>query len=252
VLDGLVARTLSLMPLLLRAIDSVALLDVLVAFFQAVSGEHHTAGTARARPRLHPSRPASLPALAPACLSVPPAACTAARSPRSPFLPNGTRGRPGSPHEYVRPRITRSGPLAITAGRHPMIEALLHSRHGGGAAPPAAALPAPAGDGPIAGGGPRAFIANDTYISEAASLHLIAGPNMAGKSTYLRQASSGGASASVGARFACLVCRALEVDRLGQLCWSSCVGTGRTPCVALPPSDNLTTACLHVRLRCWR
>ncbi|KAI8469891.1 MAG: muts domain V-domain-containing protein [Monoraphidium minutum] len=143
VLDGLVAGALAQMPLLLQVIDSVALLDMLVSFFQAVSG---------------------------------------------------------SPHEYVRPQITPSGPLAITAGRHPLLEALLHHRHG-----PAAAGGAAAGGGGFGGGGfgarcggggggggafaaPVAYAANDTYVSDAATLHLIAGPNMAGKSTYLKQA----------------------------------------------------------------
>ncbi|KIZ06394.1 DNA mismatch repair protein MSH4 [Monoraphidium neglectum] len=161
VLDGLVSKALAQMPLLLQArpgaqslhghgvmiIDSVALLDMLVSFFQAVTG---------------------------------------------------------SPHEYVRPRITPSGPLAVTAGRHPLLEALLHNRHGPAAAAAAAAgLDAPPArpgrrQGPGAAGGgsgaaavfvaPVAYAANDTYASEAATLHLITGPNMAGKSTYLKQA----------------------------------------------------------------
>jgi hypothetical protein len=104
----------------------------------------------------------------------------------------------------VRPRITPSGPLAVTAGRHPLLEALLHNRHGPAAAAAAAAgLDAPPArpgrrQGPGAAGGgsgaaavfvaPVAYAANDTYASEAATLHLITGPNMAGKSTYLKQA----------------------------------------------------------------
>lgn len=108
----------------------------------------------------------------------------------------------------MRPQITPSGPLAITAGRHPLLEALLHHRHCAAAPRPQGwAAPAPgsaaadgAGGAPsaaeAAGGGqfaaPVAYAANDTYVSEAATLHLITGPNMAGKSTYLKQARGRG------------------------------------------------------------
>lgn len=133
---------------------------------------------------------------------------------------------PGSPHEYVRPNITASGPLAITAGRHPLLEGLLHQRQGPASA--AAAASDARGSAGVAGGafgdfgpfggelgsqaavrgtrdvmgagaGPQGYAANDTYVSEAATLHLITGPNMAGKSTYLKQAS--GIGCCCGSRF---------------------------------------------------
>lgn len=35
--------------------------------------------------------------------------------------------------------------------------------------------------------GEESFQANDTYMSDCSSLHIITGPNMSGKSTYLKQ-----------------------------------------------------------------
>jgi DNA mismatch repair protein MutS len=63
-------------------------------------------------------------------------------------------------HSYVRPRVDDSDRLTIVAGRHPVVE---HS------------LP------------PGQFVANDTDLSADARVMLLTGPNMAGKSTYLRQ-----------------------------------------------------------------
>jgi len=62
---------------------------------------------------------------------------------------------------YVRPRLTAHGPLTIEAGRHPVVEALVPG---------------------------ETFVPNDTRVGEdGAHLLIITGPNMAGKSTYLRQ-----------------------------------------------------------------
>jgi len=69
--------------------------------------------------------------------------------------------------DYVRPEIDRSLAFEIEAGRHPVVEAALER----------------ANDAP--------FIPNDTDLSadgeDARQLWLITGPNMAGKSTFLRQ-----------------------------------------------------------------
>ena len=62
---------------------------------------------------------------------------------------------------YRKPTITDGYDLMIEAGRHPVVEALLDS---------------------------EPFIANDTVLSENdCRMMLITGPNMAGKSTYMRQ-----------------------------------------------------------------
>ena len=69
--------------------------------------------------------------------------------------------------DYVRPQVDDSLAFAITAGRHPVVEQML-----------------------AAGGGP--FIANDCDLSpppaaNAGRIWIVTGPNMAGKSTFLRE-----------------------------------------------------------------
>ena len=61
---------------------------------------------------------------------------------------------------YVRPELTDEPTLEIVAGRHPVLDVLK-----------------PGGE----------FVPNDTHLSPADRVHLITGPNMAGKSTYIRQ-----------------------------------------------------------------
>ena len=62
---------------------------------------------------------------------------------------------------YVMPIVDNSGEIEIKDGRHPVIEKILPS------------------------GG---FVQNDTYLNkESDRLSIITGPNMAGKSTYMRQ-----------------------------------------------------------------
>jgi DNA mismatch repair protein MutS len=63
--------------------------------------------------------------------------------------------------DYVRPEVDGSLAFAISGGRHPVVEQAL-----------------------AAGGGP--FVANDCDLS-AGRVWLMTGPNMAGKSTFLRQ-----------------------------------------------------------------
>ena len=64
-------------------------------------------------------------------------------------------------NRYVRPNINEKGKIQIKDGRHPVIEQLT---------------------------GGDLFVANDTYLDNASHLiSIITGPNMAGKSTYMRQ-----------------------------------------------------------------
>lgn len=73
---------------------------------------------------------------------------------------------------WCRPQITEDTALAIEAGRHPVVEAALASSGGK--------------SGGKSGSGER-FVANDCTLSPDDRLWLIGGPNMGGKSTFLRQ-----------------------------------------------------------------
>ncbi|HET7841600.1 MAG TPA: DNA mismatch repair protein MutS [Terriglobia bacterium] len=67
---------------------------------------------------------------------------------------------------YHRPEISENGDLMITQGRHPVIERICAEEQSG------------------------RFIPNDLYLNAGTDLILlITGPNMGGKSTYLRQAA---------------------------------------------------------------
>ncbi len=63
-------------------------------------------------------------------------------------------------NNYCMPKITTGDKIDIKNGRHPVVEKVLKG---------------------------QLFIPNDTYLSKADRLSIITGPNMAGKSTYMRQ-----------------------------------------------------------------
>lgn len=64
-------------------------------------------------------------------------------------------------NQYVRPKINEKGTIDIRDGRHPVVEKMIPS---------------------------ETFIANDTYLDDKKNrISVITGPNMAGKSTYMRQ-----------------------------------------------------------------
>ncbi|CAM6083505.1 unnamed protein product [Calypogeia fissa] len=63
------------------------------------------------------------------------------------------------PNAYARPEFSENGPLVIEAGRHPVLE----------------------------GTSSKEFVPNNTFLAEVSNVMLVSGPNMSGKSTYLRQ-----------------------------------------------------------------
>ena len=69
--------------------------------------------------------------------------------------------RTAAENRYVRPEIVTDGTLSITEGRHPVVEQSLPG---------------------------NSFVPNDTLLDEDENrMMIITGPNMAGKSTYMRQ-----------------------------------------------------------------
>jgi DNA mismatch repair protein MutS len=62
---------------------------------------------------------------------------------------------------YTRPQLTEDDVLVIRSGRHPVVEGMLDS-------------------------GTR-YVPNDTHFDSMSRVHIITGPNMSGKSTYIRQ-----------------------------------------------------------------
>lgn len=66
-------------------------------------------------------------------------------------------------NHYVKPKITSGGTIDIKGGRHPVVEQMIEH---------------------------DMFIANDTYLDGGKKrVSVITGPNMAGKSTYMRQSA---------------------------------------------------------------
>ncbi len=89
---------------------------------------------------------------------------------------------------WVRPQLDAGSGLSIVAGRHPVVEAAL-----------------PTGE----------FVPNDLDIdSDGAQILLITGPNMAGKSTYLRQVALTMLMAQIGSYVPAAMARVGLADRI--------------------------------------
>ena len=66
-------------------------------------------------------------------------------------------------NHYCRPKLNENGTIDIKGGRHPVVEKMIHN---------------------------DMFISNDTYLdNHKQRISIITGPNMAGKSTYMRQSA---------------------------------------------------------------
>ena len=75
-------------------------------------------------------------------------------------------------NNYVRPKINEKGVINIKEGRHPVVERMIPN---------------------------DMFIANDTYLDDKKNrISIITGPNMAGKSTYMRQTALIALMAQIG------------------------------------------------------
>ena len=99
--------------------------------------------------------------------------------------------------DFCRPVLDDSDALEITDGRHPVVEQMLK-------------LPEA-----VARGTNQAFVPNDTLLAcDDAQLALITGPNMAGKSTYIRQVALITLLAQVGCWVPAHACRIGLVDRI--------------------------------------
>ncbi|MEG2012363.1 MAG: DNA mismatch repair protein MutS [Anaerovoracaceae bacterium] len=89
---------------------------------------------------------------------------------------------------YVKPHIDNTFELQIEKGRHPVIEQMISN---------------------------GLFVSNDTYINNSdTSMLLITGPNMAGKSTYMRQTALIVLMAQSGCFVPCESARIGVVDRI--------------------------------------
>ncbi|MCH8066102.1 MAG: DNA mismatch repair protein MutS [Chloroflexi bacterium] len=97
---------------------------------------------------------------------------------------------------YVRPELDDGGEIEIRDGRHPVVERAL-----------AEATPT--------AGESKAFVPNDTQLSNGdAQIVVLTGPNMAGKSTYLRQVALIVLMAQVGSYVPAASARIGLVDRI--------------------------------------
>ncbi len=92
--------------------------------------------------------------------------------------------------DWCAPQFVREPCIEIERGRHPVVEARLAETGGG------------------------AFIANDTRLGPRQRMQVITGPNMGGKSTYMRQVALIVLLASMGSYVPASACRLGPVDAI--------------------------------------
>jgi DNA mismatch repair protein MutS len=92
--------------------------------------------------------------------------------------------------DWCRPQFMREPGIEITQGRHPVVEARLAETGGG------------------------AFIPNDTRLGPKQRMQVITGPNMGGKSTYMRQVALVCLLAAMGSYVPAQACRLGPLDAI--------------------------------------
>jgi len=94
-------------------------------------------------------------------------------------------------HNYCRPQLTESGEIEIREGRHPVVERAELT------------------------GSQERFVPNDLYLNSTSdAITVLTGPNMGGKSTYLRQAALIVIMAQMGSFVPARSARISVVDRI--------------------------------------
>ena len=91
---------------------------------------------------------------------------------------------------WCAPQFSREPCLEIEAGRHPVVEMRLNETSAG------------------------TFIANDTRLGPKQRMQIITGPNMGGKSTYMRQVAVMVLLASIGSYVPAAACRLGPIDAI--------------------------------------
>jgi DNA mismatch repair protein MutS len=92
--------------------------------------------------------------------------------------------------KWCMPEFVRTPCISIRQGRHPVVEARLAETSSG------------------------AFIANDTELGPPSRMQVITGPNMGGKSTYMRQVAIIVLLASIGSPVPASACRLGPIDAI--------------------------------------
>ena len=99
--------------------------------------------------------------------------------------------------DWCAPQFAKEPCIDIRGGRHPVVQARLAETSGTGS---------PSGS--------RAFIANDTRLGPKQRMQIITGPNMGGKSTYMRQIAVIVLLASMGSYVPASACRLGPIDAI--------------------------------------